>query len=109
MSFDIYFFPVPRFAETTKINFGFVCRRGIDRVYARLHPRLVGRFITIPFREEIHNKKVLYSLTMNHTTKLIDFFIRLFIYFTESGNLGELGFHIFEITGFARVIVGISK
>lgn len=72
----VYFFCVPRFAETTKINFGFVCRQGIER---DAHPHLAGRFITLPC-QEIHNKISFILFDDERTTKLIDFFFFIFLY-----------------------------
>jgi hypothetical protein len=69
------------------------------------HPRLAGRFITLPF-QEIHNKRsfILWRWTYGSNA---DTFFFVFVYFTRESSvlcMRILGFHIFEIMIFVRIL-----
>lgn len=112
MSFDIYFFSAS-FCRNDENQFR-VCVPSGNRTNA--HPRLASRFITIPF-QEIHNKRSFIFFDDERMAAAKPIYIYFFYFFFPFSFIylfcsrvqcaayrRILGFHIFEITVFARVL-----
>lgn len=112
VSFDIYFFSAS-FCRNDENQFR-VCVPSGNRTNA--HPRLASRFITIPF-QEIHNKRSFIFFDDERMAAAKPIYIYFFYFFFPFSFIylfcsrvqcaayrRILGFHIFEITVFARVL-----